>query len=602
MLDPKKDVLIYSDYLKPPIGFEFSKAISTTYSLDLKAILFLPVALYFSKDIETNKKNNEGVIAVLDALSRISKQVSIYCQDGKILVPEKYNKLMSYWEENIHQVRMPNATSSFHPKIWLIRFQNQKKTKTLYRFICTSRNLTLNRDWDVAFIVDGKVSKKSTASTAKNKPLQDFLKYLDRQHAVDSVFLDEVLKIEWEGTETFDFKPILNDGVYENPLTSQKEHSKESLVITPFIDKRSLEIHKKRANSMTILSRSEELNCIDSQSFKNHAIYSFNHAIIDGEQSLDTEGEEDNFTQQLHAKYYIDVFDKHNHIYLGSANMTCPASRDNIEFLVREKNYQKGIIKTLLSQITNTPDKKGNSLFNIHEFVEAQESDGIDELQLRRIIYELCSISFKGTCKPIEDKLFNLSTEILGGINTDILEDLEITIRSLPDKSNSQILLLTKDKFDLGNYQLSELSSYLLLSFNYKGQVKEILMKMDVELPEERANNIFKAILDSQEKLLSHISFLLNGEELGLMSFEDIEADGSSMLELEDNNGIPFLQGVNLYEDLMVATSRNPGQFEYINNLLLKLTTYSTEEERESSVVSDDFMEIWNVFYAFSKT
>lgn len=602
MLDPKKDFLIYSDYLKPPNGFEFSKAISSTYSLDLKAILFLPVALYFSQDIETKEKNNQGVIAVLDALTRISKQVSIYCQEGKILVPEKYDKLVCYWEDNIHQIRMPSATSSFHPKIWLIRFQNDKKTETIYRFICTSRNLTLNRDWDVAFIVDGKVAKKSKASNTKNKPLYDFLKYLDRHHPIDASLMDEILNVEWEGSDTFDFKPILNDGVHKNPLTSEKEHSKEILIMTPFLDKTSLELHKKSTDCLTILSRAEELNCIDATLFENQDVYSFNPEIIDGESTIDSEGVEDSFSQQLHAKYYIDVFNGFNHIYLGSANMTGPASRENIEFLIRQVNQDKNIVRTLLDEITKTPEKKGSALFDKHEFSELTAPESIDELHLRHIIYELCGISFKGYCEQIGNKQYHLSAEIQESSKISYIKGLDISIRSLPEISPTQPFDPEIIEYNLGQHHVSKLSPYLVLSFKYKEYQKEVLVKMDIELPEERTDNIFRDILDSQDKLLSHISFLLNGEELDSMSLENSETDRNNMVEFETKYGVPFIRGINLYEDLLMATSRNPNQFEYINNLLLKLTADNTKEEKQDSVVTDDFMEIWKVFYEFSKS
>jgi hypothetical protein len=48
MLDCRRDHLDYGEMLKPPHGYILERAIASTYSLDLNALLSVPVALVFA--------------------------------------------------------------------------------------------------------------------------------------------------------------------------------------------------------------------------------------------------------------------------------------------------------------------------------------------------------------------------------------------------------------------------------------------------------------------------------------------------------------------------------------------------------------------------
>ncbi len=55
MLDAKNNRLYYDALLKAPDGYSFNHAVTTTYSLDLDAILLVPVALFFSADFDNTR-------------------------------------------------------------------------------------------------------------------------------------------------------------------------------------------------------------------------------------------------------------------------------------------------------------------------------------------------------------------------------------------------------------------------------------------------------------------------------------------------------------------------------------------------------------------
>jgi len=188
MIDAKRNRLDYGKQLAPPLGFELDHAIGTTYSLDLEAILLIPVALFFSEDLDINPKEIRD--DTLESLVNVSKKVSIYHQRGKIKVPEQYSQLMAYWEKGLTPVHLDSYFRSFHPKIWIIRYKEIKGEKVIYKIINTSRNLTFSRDWDLAITTEGETNSNIEN---QNQPLIDFLGYLDEFKRIPKEFFEEFL-------------------------------------------------------------------------------------------------------------------------------------------------------------------------------------------------------------------------------------------------------------------------------------------------------------------------------------------------------------------------------------------------------------------------
>ena len=54
MLHPKNNRIDYGEQLIPPEGYELAYAVGTTYSLDLEALMILPVALFYAQKLDGN--------------------------------------------------------------------------------------------------------------------------------------------------------------------------------------------------------------------------------------------------------------------------------------------------------------------------------------------------------------------------------------------------------------------------------------------------------------------------------------------------------------------------------------------------------------------
>ncbi len=102
MLDPETRSHTL-EILRPPQGYELDRAIATTFSLDLLALLTAPLAFtLFDWEDEVGRTTNDP-LAILESLRRYADRISIFCQAGRIAVP-KTHQLFSYLEDSIFQV------------------------------------------------------------------------------------------------------------------------------------------------------------------------------------------------------------------------------------------------------------------------------------------------------------------------------------------------------------------------------------------------------------------------------------------------------------------------------------------------------------------
>ena len=106
MLNLKKNRLDYGTLLMPPEGFSLTHAVATTYSLDLYTLLAIPVALFYSKIMDGQFEDQR--FDVLESIQQTAGILNVYCQKGKIKVPQNFNWLFAYIEDSIHEITPGN--------------------------------------------------------------------------------------------------------------------------------------------------------------------------------------------------------------------------------------------------------------------------------------------------------------------------------------------------------------------------------------------------------------------------------------------------------------------------------------------------------------
>ena len=120
--DQNNDRVDYGELLSADAYYELDQAVGLTYSLDMEALMGIPLCLGMHGEMTTGQKNNP--LYVLEAIRRTGKKLSIFCNVGCIKVPKAESRLYALLEDSIHEVRMPNYTNNFHPKLWVLQYHN----------------------------------------------------------------------------------------------------------------------------------------------------------------------------------------------------------------------------------------------------------------------------------------------------------------------------------------------------------------------------------------------------------------------------------------------------------------------------------------------
>src|SRR5215207_1616463 len=175
MLDPETRSHTL-EILRPPHGYELDRAIGTTFSLDLLALLTAPLAFTVFDWEDADGRPGADPLALLETMRRYAERIDIFCQAGQIAVPRDRQRLFAYLENSVHEVAASHPKGTFHPKVWALRF-TAPESPVLYRLLCLSRNLTFDRSWDTMLALDGVLTERKNAF-ASNHPLGDFFEAL----------------------------------------------------------------------------------------------------------------------------------------------------------------------------------------------------------------------------------------------------------------------------------------------------------------------------------------------------------------------------------------------------------------------------------------
>lgn len=338
MLDPRDRSLLL-ECLRPPEGCRLDFAIATSFSLDLLALLTTPLAFTFFDWEDEAGSITADPLALLGALRRHAERITLFCQAGQIALPPAANRLTAYLESSVVEVAAPKG-GVFHPKVWVLRYVDSEQRARI-RLICLSRNLTFDRSWDVALVLDGVVADRQRAYS-ENHPLGDFIAALpglaskgvraEIDERVKSLAA-EVRRVQWtypEGVEWVAFWPI---GLSKRPVWPFASDRRRSiLVISPFVRDGLLNRLTDSADQATLIARPEELARVSADTLaKFQAVFAFDPR--DESNPEDAEGAESTSLSGLHAKVYVidDGWDAR--VFIGSANATNGAFSSNVEFL-----------------------------------------------------------------------------------------------------------------------------------------------------------------------------------------------------------------------------------------------------------------------------
>lgn len=347
MLGPH-DRRLLLDALRPPEGYALDFAVGTTFSLDLVALLTAPLAFTMFDWQDAEGRPTADPLATLEALRRYADRIAVFCQAGQTAVPKQHRVLFGYLEGSVFEVSPPGPGTSFHPKVWALRFVAPDGAVS-DRLLCLSRNLTFDRSWDTALVLEGKLGDRKNA-IGTNHPLGDFFAALPglskRELPTETrqrieLCAAELRRVPFNPPDGFDEVAYWPLGIPGRKAWPFDGWYSRFLVVSPFISATLLGRVAEVTGDAVLVSRIDSLQEIEPQALEDYStVYALNPtAEVEEAQANAKESEGENPGEglplnSLHAKLYIAEHGWDASVFTGSANATNAAFGGNVEFLV----------------------------------------------------------------------------------------------------------------------------------------------------------------------------------------------------------------------------------------------------------------------------
>jgi hypothetical protein len=614
MLDCTKDRLDYGEILQPPEGYELENAIATTYSADLSTVLSIPVALLYKKTLDGDLFGTE--LQLLDAIERFSERVCVFHQHGRLHVPKAQSRLFAYLESVFVPVHLENQWASFHPKVWLIRFRRESTEARRFRLIVLSRNLTFDRSWDLAAVLDGTVGD---SPIEKSTALVEFVRYLRsvvfENRSISCSWLDQFMVhlgcTEFdlpEGFEKFGFHPIGPPFSRTNPALQQNAH--EGLVISPFLHRGALsKLRENVAARLDLISDPYELSKLPRSLLHSFdRIWQLREEIVRSELQEDaTELQEETRLQQLHAKaFFLWTGENYGrtHLFLGSANATKAADERNIEFLLELECPRSWVSQEKVRGELLTGEGESNDIRPFEAYIPPEKNEPVDDEQqdFRRFEHALLGSDCHAWVEPAAtgenyDLQLRLDVENLSSHSgyTVSVRPL-IVAKGYPAASVTlggvnQLVFRGISKVDLCRFFV-----FRTTKEEESGFAQEFVRFIEVGgLPDDRLAAITRKIIDSREKFFAYLRFLISAE----IRKEDLLStiEERPFPEAVGSEGSPSMySNLAVFEEILVAASRDPAKITRASQIISELYQWQMEDEKGESVVPPEFAEFWKAF------
>lgn len=593
--DQNNDRVDYGELLSADAYYELDQAVCLTYSLDMEALMGIPLCLGMHGEMTTGQKNNP--LYVLEAIRRTGKKLSIFCNVGCIKVPKTESRLYALLEVSIHEVRMPNYRNNFHPKLWVLQYHNIHDGSLMIKIVTLSRNLTFDQSMDVAVDMEGFVGSKINP---KNQPIADLLTFVsqfDSNKNRYKMLIENVRRVEkFELLDCFDdyeFHPFGIYGKNENGIKriSSAERRKTPremfrdcyalFVVSPFLSETVvgdlLDDYSKNPESgpvkRCLITRDTSVTKRIYDSFNRRAgdgVWTINPALS----SNDALEDGDTFgyvNRDVHAKvYFTDKYNEPKKLYLGSLNTSNNAFDHNVEFLLEltYKPYHASYESVRDDFIPANDEKNGCPFVQMTSFDEIEKEDEEAEVDFREAVYGVQSAEVIPNNGAFTIKVY-------------CEHDFEgVTIRPFFVKTN--IKPLTEEVVFEG-VTLNSLSNMFVLTKDGA----DCLIRLEVTgMPsEEREDAIFNDIISNRPMFMTYMRYLLDEDFYDSISFEELLSQSKEAGDGPEGYG--FAVEPDIYERMLKAAAEYPERFD---------SMYEVVEKIDDEKIGEEFKQLLELF------
>ena len=564
MFDVANDRLSYGELLRPDVGYTLDFAVGTTYSLDLEALLGVPVSLGLLEDADAEQMRSP--LYVLEAIRTSSDKIAIFCNAGGIKLPDKIQSVYSLLEESVFQVKL-SRNSNFHPKLWVLKYSNEAG-KSYIKLLVLSRNLTFDSSIDLCVAMRGEVKH---ARRLKNKSLADILTFVGqyakraKQQQILSLAEDVMRVPTFEVEHPFEDYTFFPMGIPDYPGSDTKlfEQKYDLFAVSPFLSDNVVQQLTENAGQKILVTR--------KSSVTKRTMEAFDHVFITKDILSDNEF---GSKQDIHAKLYFTTTQDGNYLYIGSANASHNAFYRNVECLLRLK-YKPNCIgmKTFTQDFLPSENCPYEELTYIPEIPPADPSQKLIDEALREAVYALkrADVLSNGTAYSIQ-------------INAKELKTAEPVLIAPLQRQNLMTTLRPETVFD--GLLLKEISEFFIL----RVQSQTLVVKVDTRgIPKDRDQAIYRGIIDSKAKFMTYLSFVLSESPASFTAETDLLDD--VLLCGNDRDGAGAATAA-IYEKMLRVFHQNPNRLKGIADMIRRL---------EPDVVGEDFVQMYQQFEAAAK-
>jgi hypothetical protein len=605
--------------LRPPVGYELDRAIGTTFSLDLLALLTAPLSFTIFGWEEEDGSPTADPLALFEGLRRYSDRISIFCQAGQIAVPTSSPLLLGYLEDSVIEVTPPTPGRIFHPKVWALRLTSADGP-AMYRLLVLSRNLSFDRSWDTVLVLEGEVSGRKRGSTV-NRPLGEFFTALPGlavrevpEHAREAVELiqEEIRRTDFElplGFNNVRFWPLGLSGRRQWPFG---ERVGRLLCISPFATKGLLDRLPGRAGGV-LVSRHEELDALDPKTLE-----AFGQSYVlrqeaeledelpeeateeasgDGSGRPTSEDHEGETLSGLHAKLYVVDAGWNARIWTGSANATHAAFSGNIEFLVELAGKKSfcGIDRVLGISDDSTGFK--DLLQRYEPTTEPAERDQTRarlENRADDVRRDLVGSSLRASITTSEDAADRFTVVLHMEKNVSAPEDVSVRCWPITLRHEQAARVFDLSSASVAQFELSLEAITPFFAFEVTATEGEARFSrrfvLNVPLsgaPENRREAMVNALLSDRGRVMRLILMLLaegspDERQISLVLGRSCTGETSS----SGTGGVP---NIPLFEEIVRALWNNPRALDRIESMLARLR----RSERGTELIPEGLEEIW---------
>ena len=618
MLGPETRVTLV-ETLRPPPGHMVDFAIGTSFTLNLHALLTAPAAFALVEAMEEGAADYEP-LELLDSIRRHADRLLVFCQAGQISVPAQV-RLLPYLERVVIPVSAPRG-GVFHPKVWVIRYQDASGGRLRHRLLCSSRNLTSDSSWDTMLALD---EAEDNDGIPLGRDVSSFLRALPTL-AVDELQPDAQARVEEMATsiDGLTFAPpegvtggrFIALGLNGGPPGSWPfEATCERLaVVSPFLDRGLLARLPTATAGSTLVSRPEALDAVGGDSLRR-----FDEVFVlapdagdDRERNPEPGGHADRTIDAardprlpltgLHAKLFVvDRSDADDtRVYTGSANATSAAFERNVEALIELSGPADRLgVQALLSDGPQG-EVSLRALLDPYRVPEeagdAPEGEPESPLDRARLALAVCSLQATVERDPTEPLDQNAPERYRTRYETRRAPELppEISIACRPATRPSawakeptrapdgRLVVEFESEFE-------HLTAFLVVRLrDAEGETEFVMPATVAGMPEDRSGRLLRSLLGTAARLLAYLLLLLSDYDSDLGSVQEA-LDRAQHPDFDPRQAI----GLPLLEAMLDAAHRDPRRLEHVRRTVDELRGSSAGAELFPEAFDDVWSAVW---------